>query len=371
MSQRAVWPIPRIQTRLTHLTTSRSNWPTRIPRRHCSTPSQVMSWARSGTERIPGCESPSEASRPRRWRSVRWRRRCWSPPTSRTPRAGTHSRPEWLTQVLSRPSCPPPNLPPQFHLLPHCRHPRPKTSRWQRQLRSRHRPHHAAPTVQKRAPVVQVQQPVPSRVIAEPTPVAVEKPLPAAPIAVEPEPVAALPIPAPAVAPPPLIFTPPSPPALSAPPIFPAPAAYPAAPTPTVASSPWIPPWLRFGAPSAGQQTSQPAQWPQHPWPGLHNLWPRQQAPQPQLTPQVPQWTPAQVPQSMPSLVPQQTPSLVPQWTPAPVIPQWRPAPSAQLPQIPAMSPSPYSYPMLPGPSNSSGTYLLPPVGLDPTAGGF
>ena len=229
-----------------------------------------------------------------------------------------------------------------------------------------------APTVQKRAPFVQVQQPVPSRVIAEPTPVAVEKPLPAAPIAVEPEPEAALPISAPAVAPPPPIFTPPLPPALSAPPIFPAPAAYPAAPTPPVASSPWTPPWLRFGTPSAGQQSSQPAQRPQQLWPGLQiNLWPRQQAPQPQLTPQVPQWTPAQVPQSMPSLVPQQTPSLVPQWTPAPVIPQWGPAPSAQLPQIPATSRSPYSYPMQSGPSNPSGTYLLPPVGLGPTVGGF
>ena len=208
------------------------------------------------------------------------------------------------------------------------------------------------PTVQKRAPVVQVRQPVPSRVIAEPTPVAVEKPLPAAPVAVEPEPVAALPIPAPAVAPPPPIFTPPSPPAMSAPPIFPAPAVYPAAPTPPVASSPWTPPWLRS-------------------WPGLQNLWPRQQAPQPQLTPQVPQWTPAPVPQRMPSLVPQRTPSLVPQWTPAPVIPQWRPAPSSQPPQIPATSRSPYPYPMLPGPSNPSGAYLLPPVGLEPTVGGF
>jgi hypothetical protein len=218
-----------------------------------------------------------------------------------------------------------------------------------------------APTVQKRAPVVRVRQPVPSRVIAEPTPVAVEKPLPAAPIAVEP--VEALPAPAPAVAPTLPLLTAPSPPALSAPPIFPAPAVSPAAPTPPVASSPWTPPWLRFGTPPAGQQTAQPAQRPQL-WPGLQiNLWPQQQAPQPQRMPQVPQWTPAQVPQ--------RTPSLVPQWTPAPLIPQWRPAPSAQPPQIPATPRSRYPYPMQPGPSIPADTYLLPPTGLEPTLGGF
>lgn len=219
------------------------------------------------------------------------------------------------------------------------------------------------PTVQKRAPVVQVRQPVPSGVIAEPAPVAVEKPLPATPIAVDPEPAEALPAPAPAVAPPLPAFTAPSPPALSAPPIFPAPGASPAAAPPPFASSPWTPPWLRFGTPQLGQQ-AQPAQWPQRPWPGLQiNLWPRQQEPQQQQqTPQVPQWTPAQVPQG--------TPSLVPQWTPAPVIPQWRPAPSSQPPQIPATSRSPYPYPMLPAPS-TSGPYLLPPVGLEPTVGGF
>ncbi len=218
------------------------------------------------------------------------------------------------------------------------------------------------PTVQKPAPVVQVRQPVPSRVVAEPAPVAVEKPLPATAIAVDPEPVEALPAPTPAEALPPPAFTSPSLPALSAPPIFPAPSASPASVPPPFASSPWTPPWLRFGTPQVGQQ-AQPAQWPQHPWPGLQiNLWPGQQEPQPQQTPQVPQWTPAQVPQS--------TPSLVPQWTPAQVIPQWRPAPSLQTPQIPATSRSPYPYPTLPAPS-TSGPYLLPPVGLEPTVGGF
>jgi len=217
------------------------------------------------------------------------------------------------------------------------------------------------PAVQERAPLVQVRQPVPSRVITEPAPVAVEKPLLSPPIAVDPEPVEALPAPAPALALPPPVFTAPSP-AVSAPPIYPSPGASPA---PPVATSPWTPPWLRFGTPQSGQQ-AQPAPWPQQFWPGLQNLWPHQHESQPQLTPQLPQSTPAQIPQW--------TPSPVPQWTPAPVVPQWTPDPSLQSPQVPATSlspyPNPYPYPTLRGPS-TSGAYLLPPAGLDPPVGGF
>ena len=236
-----------------------------------------------------------------------------------------------------------------------------------------------APVV-TRKPVVQVRQPAPQRVIAQPAPVAVEKPLPAAPVVVEPEPPVALPEPAAVVTPPPPVFTPPTPPAWLPSPAVKAPAISPAAPVAPSSSSPLIPPWLWIGSPPSQQQASQPVpgrqwvptplapqqqvgQWPQQPSPGLQiDLWPRQQAPQPQWTPQVPQsapapsipqWTPSPIPESTPSLVPQwspsvvprSTPSLVPQWTPAPVIPQWRPALSPQAPQIPALSRS--SFPIL------------------------
>ncbi len=245
-----------------------------------------------------------------------------------------------------------------------------------------------APTVQKRAPVVQIRQPAPSRVIAQPAPVVAEKPPPATPVAVESEPAQTLPVPgeAPvslavpaAAAPPPLpIFTPPLPPASSLSPLLPAPSLSPAAQSPPFASSPWIPPWLRIGTPPSQQQASQPApsrrwvpslsgpqqdiaQWPQQPSSGLQIvLGPRLQAAPPQWTPsQVPQWTPAPVvpqrtpslvpqltpslvPQLTPSLVPQLTPSLLPQWTPAPVVPRWIPAPPLQPSQIPGTSRSPY-----------------------------
>ena len=224
-----------------------------------------------------------------------------------------------------------------------------------------------APAVQTQAPVVQTRQPAPSHVMAEPAPVAVEKPLQATPVAVEPEAAEALPVPAATVAPLPDMFTSPSPPALSPSPVIPAPAVSPAAPPAPMftspsppASSPWIPPWLWIGTTPSQQRTYQPApgqqsvpipfgpqqevgQWPQQPSPGLQIvLWPRQQAPQPQWTPSpIPQWTPAPV-------IPQSTPApVIPQWTPAPVIPQWTPAPSSQAPQIPATSRWPY--PILPG----------------------
>ncbi len=200
-----------------------------------------------------------------------------------------------------------------------------------------------APAVPTRKPVVQVRQPAPQRVIAQPAPVAVEKPLPAAPVVVEPEAPAAIPEPAAVVTPPPPVFTPPTPPAWLPSPAIKAPVIRPAAPVPPSSSSPLIPPWLWIGTPPSQQQAAQPVpgrqwvptplapqqqvgQWPQ-PSPGLQiGLWPRQQPPQPQWTPQVPQ----------------ATPSLVPQWTPAPVVPRWTPALSPQAPQIPASSRSPF-----------------------------
>ncbi len=230
-----------------------------------------------------------------------------------------------------------------------------------------------APAVQTRAPVVQIRQPAPSHVMAQPAPVAVEKPLPATPIAVEPEPAEALPVPAAAAAPPPPMFTSPSPPASSPTPVIPAPAVRPAAQGPPFGLPPWGPPSLWIGAPPPQPQVSQPplgrqwvpipfgpqqevGQWPQQPSPGLQIVqWPEQQAPQPQWTPSlVPQWTPPLVP--TPSLAPQWTPApmipqwtpapMIPQWTPSPVSPQWIPAPPLQPPQISATSRSPY--PILP-----------------------
>ena len=226
-----------------------------------------------------------------------------------------------------------------------------------------------APAVQTRAPAVQTRQPAPSRVMAQPAPVAVEKPLEATPVAVEPEAAEALPVPAATAAPAPPMFTSPSPPASSPSPVIPAPAVSPAAPLAPMftspsppASSPWSPPWLWIGTTPSQQRASQPApgrqsvpvpfgpqqevgQWPQQPSPGLQIvLWPRQQAPQPQWTPSsVPQWTPSPVPQWTPSPVPQWTPApVIPQSTPAPAIPQWTPAPSSQSPLIPATSRWPY-----------------------------
>ncbi len=242
-----------------------------------------------------------------------------------------------------------------------------------------------APAVPTRNPVVQVRQSAPQRVIAQPTPVAVEKPLEAAPV-VEPEVPEALPEPAAEAAPPPPVFTPPIPQVSLPSPAIKAPAISPAVSGPPSSSSPWSPPWLWIGTPPSQQQASQPvpgrqwmptpiepqqevAQSPPQPSPGLQIvLWPRQQAPQPQWTPSqvpqstptpsIPQWTPPLVPESpplpvpqwTPSLAPQSSPSVVPQWTPAPVLPQWTPAPlvpqwtpatSLQPPQYPASSPYP------------------------------
>ena len=237
-----------------------------------------------------------------------------------------------------------------------------------------------APVVPTRNPVVQVRQAAPQRVIAQPTPVAVEKPLEAAPVAVEPEVPDALPEPAAVEVPPLPVFTPPMPPASLPSPAIKAPAISPAAPWPPSSSSPWIPPWLSIGTPPSQQQAAQPvpdrqwvptplapqqqvAQSPQQSSPGLQiDLWPRQQAPQQQWTPQVPQstpapsipqWTPPLVPQSppspdpqwTPSLAPQSSPSVVPQWTPAPVLPQWTPAPVlpqwTPAPVLPQWTPAP------------------------------
>ncbi len=221
-----------------------------------------------------------------------------------------------------------------------------------------------------RKPVVQIRQPAPSQVIAEPTPVAVEMPLEDTSVAVEPEAAEALPAPPPVAAPPPPIITPPLPPAL--PPLISAPTVSPAAQAPPLTWSPWTPPWLPSGSTPSQQQASRPfpdrqwlpspvgpqqevGQWlPQHS-PLLHILLgPQLQSPQPQQMPSlVPQWTPAPT---------------IPQWTPSPVVPQWTPVPSLQAP-IPVTSPSPYQVPL--GPSSPSGTYLVPPVGLEPTLGGY
>ena len=227
------------------------------------------------------------------------------------------------------------------------------------------------PAVQKRAPVVQIRQPAPSRVVAQPAPVVVEKAPPATPAAVESDPAETLPVPSEApeslpvpaatAAPPLPMFTSPSPPA-SLSPVIAAPSVSPAAQSPPFAPSPWSPPWLWIGTTPSQRQASQVApsrqwvpsplgpqqdiaRWPQQPSPGLQIvLGPRLQAPQPQLTPsQVPQWTPTpSILQRTPSPVPQSTPSLIPQWTPTPVIPQWTPAPPSQPPQIPSTSRSPY-----------------------------
>ena len=231
-------------------------------------------------------------------------------------------------------------------------------------------PAQPSPVIPTRQPAVQVRQPTSQRVIAEPAPVAVEKPLPAPPVAVEPEVAEPVPVPDAAPAPPPPVFTPPSPPVSLPSPIIQAPTLSPAAPSPSSSSSPWSPPWLWIGSPPSQQRATQPPLgrqwvptpvapqqdvgiWPYQHSPGLHALWPEQQAPQPsQWTPQVPQstpaqsipeWSPSQVPQSSPSLVPQWTPApVIPQWTPAPAIPQWTPSTPLQPPQVPAMSRSPY-----------------------------
>ena len=221
-----------------------------------------------------------------------------------------------------------------------------------------------APAVPTRKPVVQIRQPAPSRAIAQPTPVAVQKPIDDTPVAVEPEVAEALP------APPPAIIAPPLPPA-SSPPLITAPDLSPAAQSPPFASSPWTPPWLPLGTTPSQQQASQPVpsrqwvpspfgpqqeagQWPLQHSPLLHIFLPQLQSPAPQQAPSlVPQWTPA---------------PMAPQWTPAPMNPQWTPAPSLQAP-IPVTSPSPYQVPL--GPSGPSGTYLVPPFGLQPTEGGL
>ena len=295
MSQRAVWPIPRIQTNLPHSTTSRSNWPTRIHRRPCSTPSQVRCRGPAATRSGPQGANPL---RERRGRDVvigavtsamlvaanvqdaagrdalaagvadssaLVPELPVAEPAAAVPAPAVLPAPAPQSIPVATPVAQPPPAPP----LP-------------------------APTVQKRAPVVQVRQPVPSRVIAEPTPVAVEKPLPAAPIAVEPEPVEALPIPAPAVAPPPPIFTPPSPPALSAAADLPRSGCLPRRSDPAcrvVAVDPAVAEDSGHHHPnSEPHNLSHPAppNGPQHPMATAtrrfaYYLWPRQQAPQPQL----------------------------------------------------------------------------------------
>ncbi len=187
-----------------------------------------------------------------------------------------------------------------------------------------------APPVQTRAPVVQIRAPVPSRVIAQPAPVAVEKPLPAMPAAAEPELAEALPVPGAAAAPPVPISTPPSPRASS---VIAAPAVSTPAQAPQFALSPW-PPSFWIGTTPSQLQASQPlgdrqwvqiplmpqqqgAQPPQAPSPGLQIAPGFQIVPPPRRQAPQPQWTPSQVPQWTPSQVPQWTPSQVPQWTPA------------------------------------------------------
>ena len=231
-----------------------------------------------------------------------------------------------------------------------------------------------APAVQTREPVVQTRQPAPSRVIAQPTPVAVEKPLEATPVAVEPEAAEALPVPAATAAPAPPMFTSPSPPASLPSPVIPAPAVSPAAPLAPMFTSP-SPPLHRRGAhrgcglgqhhPNSkppnlsrvGSRCRFPSDLSKKSGNGHSNRRPvcklfcgldskhrsrsgRHPSVAPSRSgrhPHVPQWTPSPVP------VPQWTPApVIPQSTPAPVIPQWTPAPSSQSPLIPATSRWPY-----------------------------
>ncbi len=187
------------------------------------------------------------------------------------------------------------------------------------------------PAVQASAPAPAAQQPAPSRVVTAPTPVAVEKPLAAAPVAVEPAPAQDAPVPA-AI---------PAPPEPLAPP--PAAAAAPSGPAPQAPVWPWRVPTLRIG----------PLQIPLGP--------PPQVAPQPPLwtPPQAPLWTPPQAPQWTPPQAPQWTPPQAPQWTP-PQAPQWTPpqAPQWTPPQAPAQlapSPPPPRLPWQPPFGSSSG----------------
>ncbi len=197
-----------------------------------------------------------------------------------------------------------------------------------------------APPVPTRAPVVQVRAPAPSRVIAQPAPVAVEKPLPAMPPVVEPEPAEALPV---AAATPHLpISTPPLPRASLPSPAISAPAVSTPAQAPQFALSPW-PPSFWIGTTPSQVQASQPPQnrqWVQIP------LLPQQQGAQPQQAPspglQISPGFQIVPPPRQQAPQPQWTPSQVPQWTPAPAVPQWTPGLPSQLPQSPVMPRSTY-----------------------------
>ena len=204
-----------------------------------------------------------------------------------------------------------------------------------------------SPVIPTRQPVVQVRQPTSQRVIAEPAPVAVEKPLPAPPVAVEPEVAEPVPVPDAAPAPPPLrvhatitaslVAVADHSGADSQPrrtkPVF-----LVVAVEPTVAVD-----WVTTVS-TASHSTSPGSAVGADPrsasarcgdmaistfarsacFCGQNSRHRSRRSGRPQ----VPQSTPAQsIPEWSPSQVPQSSPSQVPQWTPAPVIPQWTPAP--------------------------------------------
>jgi hypothetical protein len=137
------------------------------------------------------------------------------------------------------------------------------------------------PAPKPRAPTPVVQQPAPSRVITEPTPVAVATPLVAAPVAVEPPLVEAPPIAAPVAAPPPVALPPPVaagpvPPPRQAPPL----------------TFPWSPPTLQIGPLRIPLGPPQPAAPPPEQLPTGPPILPSA----PQQAPQPPAWSPAQAP---------------------------------------------------------------------------
>jgi hypothetical protein len=235
-----------------------------------------------------------------------------------------------------------------------------------------------APAAKVPAPAPVAADPDPPLVVPAPAPVAVEKPLTAAPVAVDP--------PVPEAAPPPAPIAVP----------MPAPEVRPVPQTPPAALPRFSAPSLWIGAPAAPQQASQPqqgqqwwqiplgpqqqpAQPPQQMQPGLHiDPWPQRQTPQaPQWTPpqQAPQWTPPQqAPQwTPPQQAPQWTPpQQAPQWTPPQQAPQWTPPPLyPQRPQIPPTQRSPWQQ----GPYGSASSGSVGPAynsagGFDGSTGG-
>ncbi|MBV9089113.1 MAG: hypothetical protein JO044_04280 [Mycobacteriaceae bacterium] len=167
------------------------------------------------------------------------------------------------------------------------------------------------PTLNPLAAAPVLEKPAPSRVISEPTPVAVEKPLDDAPVAAGVPPPAAPPLPAPVAAPPPLAL-PPSIAAASVPPARQAP------------TFPWGRPTLRIGPFQIPLGPQQPTAAP-----------PEQVSPQQPISP----WAPRQA--QPPAWLPPQAAPPVPDSPPLPQTPRWWNAPeSPPVAQSPPQPPS-------------------------------